>query len=112
MIAGHALSVWIEHGLAVYQEPVVMVSVIEVDLYQPGAIGLPFHRQGGWVPVIEIPGEVNRSCVRGNAHKINGLGHFLGRITIGGEERTFLMHLRLSFLVYLNIEAEIWQQKR
>ncbi len=97
MIAGDALSVRVEDGFPIHQEPVMMMPVIQRDLEEPGAIRLAFHRVCRRVPIIEIAGQKDLLGSRCIAHKIDRLRHLLGGIAVRGEERTNVMHATTNF---------------
>ena len=87
MIAGDALSVRVEDGFPIHQEPVMMMPVIQRDLEEPGAIRLAFHRVCRRVPIIEIAGQKDLLGSRCIAHKIDRLRHLLGGIAVRGERK-------------------------
>ena len=88
MIAGNALRARIENDLAIHEKAVVVMAVGQRHLQQPGAIGLPFHRMRGRIPVIEISHQEDLLCFGSETNEIDGFGHFFGRITIVRGKRT------------------------
>src|SRR5947207_372080 len=59
MIAGGALSAWIENRFAIHQETVVVLTTVERDFEQPAAIRLAFHRVGHGIPIIKIADQMH-----------------------------------------------------
>jgi len=84
MIARKPVRFGIEHRLAVHEEAVVMMAVIERHLDQPGSVGLAPHRVRSRVPIVEIARQRNVFRVRREADKVHGFGHFPGRIPVLG----------------------------
>lgn len=81
-VAGDALGLGVQGRLAINEKLVMVMPVMQRDLDEPRTVGLPFHRKGGRVPIVEIPDQIDlsgRGCV---ADKIDRFGHFLGGITV------------------------------
>lgn len=78
MVAGCSLRAGVERGLAVDDEKVVVMTMGKRQIEAPGTIGLPSHRMGRWLPIIEIAHEGNVSRVRRPAHESDGFDGFLG----------------------------------
>lgn len=81
-VAGDALGLGVQSRLAVNEELVMMMPVMERNLNEPGAIGLPFHREGGRVPVVEIADEVDLSGRGRVADEIDRFGRFFGGVAV------------------------------
>ena len=75
----------VERGLAVHDEAVVVVAVVELYGEKPRAAGPAVHRVRGGIPIVEIAGEENFLRIRRDANKVHRLGDFLGRVTVGGD---------------------------
>jgi len=69
IIAGDTSCVWIEHRLAVHQEPVLMMAVAQLYLREPPTIHRPLH--GQWMPMVEIADDLNRFGTGCGAIEVN-----------------------------------------
>src|SRR6266404_4140214 len=81
LIAHDARGVRVERGRAVHQELVLVMAVGQWDLEGPPAIRPPLHRIGRRVPMIEIPDQQNRFCLRCEAKETDRLGHVPGSLS-------------------------------
>src|SRR6266581_5021271 len=87
LIAHDARGVRVERWRAIHQELVLVMAVGQWDLEEPPAIRSLLHRIGRRVPIIEIPDQQNRFCLRCEAKEIDRLGHVpLLRRAYGGRE--------------------------
>ena len=78
LVAGNSLRAGIERRMAVDEETVVMMSVVQLDLGGPGTIELLFHGHRFRMPVIKVANEGNLLCLWGNTNKVDGFNHLLG----------------------------------
>ena len=97
MIARDSLRARIEYGLSIYQKAVMMMTVTQLDLDEPGAIRLALHGVSRRIPIIEIAGEMDLSCSGSYADEVDRLGHLLCGVPVGCEERTNLLHRTKTF---------------
>ena len=97
VVAGNALRAGVEHRFAIDQEAVMVVPMIQLDLNEPSAVRLALHGMGRQIPIIEIAGEMDLFGARGHADEVDGLGHFLGGIAVGGEKGAYWMHRTTDF---------------
>src|SRR5205807_1076787 len=77
---------------SVHQESIVMMSVIQLDLNEPGTVRLALHWVGGSIPIIEIPYQMDLGGLGRNADKIYRLPHFLCGIAVLRKVRTCEIH--------------------
>lgn len=81
-VAGDALGLGIQGRLAVNEKLVMVMPVIQRDLDEPRTVGLPFHRVGLRIPVIEIADQIDLSRRGRVADEIDRLGHFFGGVAV------------------------------
>jgi hypothetical protein len=81
-VAGNAQGTRVKHGLSVHEELVVVGTVVEGDLEEPGAVRVPLHGEGLGVPVIEIPDQGDPAGGWRGANETDHLGQFLGGVMI------------------------------
>ena len=81
-ISGDAHGPRVEHRLAIDQEVVVMMAVVEGNPQLPGAIWLSLHPMKIDMPIIEIAGHCNCCRLGCNAEEVDRLGHVPGGITV------------------------------
>lgn len=68
--------------MAVYQESVTVMAMVEFDREEPGAVRGAFHRMRSRVPLIEVADQADRSSVRRLANEIHRAQRLLGNKTI------------------------------
>jgi hypothetical protein len=92
------VSVWVEDHLTVHQESVLVVAMVKWHLQEPGSIRLASHRMCRRIPTVELASQEHRLRVPHPANKVNGFGHPLGGITVGGKNRANrLLHVTATF---------------
>ncbi len=92
----------IEGRCAIHDKQVVMVAVRQRHLDKPSTIHPPLHRKRIWIPIIEIPHQINGSSVRFCVVKIDRLRHILCRI--GRGRRTLKNCIHTSSCLSLSLQ--------
>jgi len=85
MIPRNSLRLRIKHRFPIHQEAIMVMPMSKRNLCEPGAIRLPLHGVRHRIPIVEIAHQMDMPGFRCDTHKINGLGHFFGGITVGCE---------------------------
>ena len=71
LVANDAICFRVEHGLAIRDEQIPVMAVMQVHACHPATIGCPEHRGGRHVPVVEIAYETNTRSSRCVAEKVH-----------------------------------------
>jgi hypothetical protein len=81
LIAANTLRLRIERGLAVHEEQVMVVPMVQLKLRAPSSVVAPFHRMRRRIPIIKIPGNIHCRCIWGVTVKVNRLQVSFGGVT-------------------------------
>ena len=81
-VAADAMRTGVQHRLAINEEPVMVMAVVQGDLEQPGAVRLAVHRMPRRVPAVEIANKLDLFGIGRDTDKIDRFGHFLGGIAV------------------------------
>ena len=82
MIARDTFSAGVQNRFAIDEEPVMVPAMVERDLNEPSAVGLPFHRVGSRIPIVEVAHEMDLGGFRSETNEIGGIARFLAEIMI------------------------------
>ena len=102
MIPRDSLRARIERRLAIDQKPVMVVSMVQGKLKQPGAVGLAFHGIGFRAPIIEVAHQMDLFGLGRETNEIGRLGHFLRGISVVGKQRMGVMHVLGTLILLLH----------
>jgi hypothetical protein len=72
----------VEHGLAIHQELVLVMAVVQAHLDRPGTVNVPSHGVGFGVPIVKVTNDVHTSGLGRYAPEDEWHDRFLGRHTV------------------------------
>ena len=86
-VSSHPLSFGIERGLAVDEEQVLVMAMMENDLQKPGTVRASLQWVSAWGPLVKIAYQADLVCLGGMAEEANGALRVLSRVARRGPVR-------------------------